>query len=66
MVIYLFVILSEHLTNFEMNTMSMEHPKRLLNNVTNVFLLQKKLLKKCEMIWKWHFHGKVFMHTFTL
>jgi hypothetical protein len=50
MVIYLFVILSEHLTNFEMNTMSMEHPKGLLNNVTNVFLLQKKLLKKCEMI----------------
>ncbi len=41
----IFDVLWEHLTNFEMNILSMEYPKQLLNNVTNDFCCKKYFLK---------------------
>jgi hypothetical protein len=53
------------LENFEINLMSMEYPKEFYNNVTISFCCKKGLLKRCEMIWKWHLYEKTFMYTFT-
>ncbi len=67
MVIYIFVVLSEHLTNFEMNIMSMEHPKGLLNNVTNGFFVAKMTFEKMwndlKMAFLW---GRFYAHICTI